>query len=619
VKTRWKVLIGLVVVLAALLVLNAVALNNQTKAAETTIEGGEIVSLPGGDVQVFEDGVEDARAAKARPPIVLVHCYSCSLHWWDRMAPILARDHRVIRVDLLGHGGSEKPKSGYEIPQQAALVAGALNEFEVEGAVVVGHSMGASVATALAEESSELVDRVVIVDEAPDTGYGGLGLLARLSYVPVLGQALNRLSDAPGGDSAVKAGYEEAFAPGFDIESGFPNPDQVVDDFDTMTYTAFDETHDANNDFLDEQPLTERLTAAAVPVMAIFGSEDQVYDDPAEALAAYEDVPGAQTAEIEGAGHSPNVEEPEETAALIREFAANASDADIGPPPEGGKKGKRGEPRGPSLVVQRALEDPEGSTLWIGEDGDPALGRLEPRELGAAELLGLLGRRVAVGDDEVGQPVRRLALLRVHHAAVAPLADVDDDVPGAVAGRHLLGAPAEERGVELERGVDVRGVQLVPGQAAGLVDPLRADVVAGLPPGQEGARRIGDHGHPAGGHDVEGLHRDVPADLAGLRGEVVGALDGDVVVPVRRRGVALTPRRDRGDAVAFDLARDVHAATRLLGDRVVLEPPAQQLSVERLGSVGVRGRQIDPAERPRRVLATPSHLLLLRSAWLDPS
>jgi pimeloyl-ACP methyl ester carboxylesterase len=338
VRTRWKVLIAVLVVLAALLVLNAIALSNQTKSAETTIEGGEIISLPGGDVQIYEDPVGNAARARSRPPVVLIHCYACSLHWWDRMAPILARDHRVIRIDLLGHGGSEKPSSGYEITQQAALVAGTMNELRAEGAVVVGHSMGASVATALAEESSELVDRVVIVDEAPDTGYGGLSLLARLQYVPVLGPALNRLTDAPGGDSAVKSGFGEAFAPDYDIESGFPNPDQVVDDFDAMTYTSFDEAREANNDFLEERPLTERLTAAAVPLMVLFGSEDQIYDDPAEALAAYDGVPGVQTAEIEGAGHSPNVERPEETAALIREFAANASDADIGPPPEGRRR-----------------------------------------------------------------------------------------------------------------------------------------------------------------------------------------------------------------------------------------------------------------------------------------
>jgi pimeloyl-ACP methyl ester carboxylesterase len=337
-RTGWKILIAVAVVLAALLALNTIALNNETGSAEATIEGGEILSLPGGEVQIYEDPVENARAAGSRPPIVLIHCYSCSLHWWDGMAPILARDHRVIRIDLLGHGGSEKPKSGYEIRQQAGLVAGALSELEVEGAVVVGHSMGGPVATALADESSELVDRVVIVDSTPAPGYGGLGLLARLQYVPVLGQAMNRLTDAPGGDSLVKTGYEEAFAPGFGVESGFPNPDQVVEDFDAMTYTAFKEARDATDDFIEEQPLPERLTAAAVPVMAIFGSEDQIVDDPAEALAAYKDVPGAQTAEIERAGHSPNVEEPEETAALIREFAANASDSDIGPPPEGGKR-----------------------------------------------------------------------------------------------------------------------------------------------------------------------------------------------------------------------------------------------------------------------------------------
>ncbi len=59
--------------------------------------------------------------------------------------------------------------------------------------------------------------------------------------------------------------------------------------------------------------------------MAIFGSEDQVYDDPAEARAAYEEVPGAVTEEIEGVGHSPNVEAPGKTARLVEGFAAEAT------------------------------------------------------------------------------------------------------------------------------------------------------------------------------------------------------------------------------------------------------------------------------------------------------
>ena len=336
-KRRWKVLIGAGVVIPLLLVLNTIALDNETKGAGVTYEGARILDLPGGLVQVLSEGVaiEDAKPGPAHPPIVLIHCYSCSMHWWDRMAPELTDEHSVTRVDLLGHGGSEKPSSGYAIEAQADLVAGALNELGVEGAVVVGHSMGASVATALAESSSELVDRVVIIDEAPDSSYGGLDLVAKLQYVPVLGEAMWRFGHVgPWQDSLVKSGYGQAFAPGFDIDTGFPNPDQVVEDYDAMTYTSFDQAGAANSDFLDEQPLTERLTAAAVPVLAIIGSEDQTLDDPAEALAAYGQVPGAVTHEIEGAGHSPNVEEPTETAALISDFAAEA----VAPAPKRGKR-----------------------------------------------------------------------------------------------------------------------------------------------------------------------------------------------------------------------------------------------------------------------------------------
>ena len=73
----------------------------------------------------------------------------------------------MIRIDLLGHGGSQKPSSGYEITSQAALVGAALDRLEVQGAVVVGHSMGFSVATALAEQSTQLVDRLVNIGAGP--------------------------------------------------------------------------------------------------------------------------------------------------------------------------------------------------------------------------------------------------------------------------------------------------------------------------------------------------------------------------------------------------------------------------------------------------------------------
>jgi pimeloyl-ACP methyl ester carboxylesterase len=335
-RAAW-IVVAVLVIVAVALTANTITVSNETKGAEITAEGAEILELSNGDLQVVET---PAQTDKPGAPVVLIHGYAASLHWWDSIVPLLSEDHRVITIDLLGHGGSEKPAGGYEMENQASIVAEALNRLRVQGAVVVGHSMGGSVATALATQSSELADRVVIVDSGPNNDdYGpGLPLLAKLGYMPVIGQLLNRITP----DSAVEEAYKDGFAPGYDIESGFENPDQVVDDYRAMTYTSFDESHDAADSYTEESPLNERLADAAVPVMVIFGAEDQIVHAD-EAIAAYEEIPGVRTATIEGAGHSPHVETPEETAPLILEFAADAGDEVLAPAPEsaaGGGKGK---------------------------------------------------------------------------------------------------------------------------------------------------------------------------------------------------------------------------------------------------------------------------------------
>ena len=140
-KRRWKIALGLLAALAVLLAVNTVTTGSQTKAAELTADEGRILELSRG--VGAGDATAGDRGARPGQPIVLLHCYACSLHWFDAIEPLLAENHRVIRIDLLGFGGSEKPESGYEIPTQAAIVAEALNELDVQGALVAGNSMGA--------------------------------------------------------------------------------------------------------------------------------------------------------------------------------------------------------------------------------------------------------------------------------------------------------------------------------------------------------------------------------------------------------------------------------------------------------------------------------------------
>jgi pimeloyl-ACP methyl ester carboxylesterase len=302
-RRGWKILIAVVAVLAVLIGVNAVVVSDETKSAEVNEPGGRILKLPGGEMQVVEHGPRGA------PPIVLIHCFTCAINWWDGMIPRLDREHRVIAVDLLGHGGSEKPSSGYSIEDQADLVAQALARLGVRDAEVVGHSLGGPVSIALAERSPQLVDRLVAIDSIPDDSYGDVGLIGELPFKPVIGQTLWRIKP----DFSIEDGLGVAFAPGFDV------PDAFVEDVKRMTYSSYTGSHDAFDDYTGEKPLPQRAAATGKPILAIMGAEEQIAKDPRAVLAAYR-AAGAQTKLIQGAGHSPNVEKPAQTAALVLAF-----------------------------------------------------------------------------------------------------------------------------------------------------------------------------------------------------------------------------------------------------------------------------------------------------------
>ena len=323
--SRWlKVTLAVIAGIVVLLVLNAIAVSNETKDAEQITDGAELIDTSAGTLQVLDEGNPQG------PPIVLIHGYAASMRWYDELAELLGTDHRVIRADLLGHGGSEKPSAGYAIGDQASALAEALASLGVTNATVVGHSLGATVATALAEQSPELAAKVVVVDEARnDDAENDFGLTTDLGYVPVIGQAMSRLLDVVP-TSLVRDQFDIAFADDFNTASGFEDPDQVVEDLSAMTYTAFTDSSDAEQEYTDDVPLDERLGALEIPLLVIFGAEDEIYDAESS-IAAYDDVAGARTELLEGVGHSPNVEAPEEIAPLISAFALE--------PPPGSKDG----------------------------------------------------------------------------------------------------------------------------------------------------------------------------------------------------------------------------------------------------------------------------------------
>ena len=188
--------------------------------------------------------------------------------------------------------------------------------------------------------------------------------------MPVLGQLLDRITP----DFAIKDAYEDAFAPGYDIESGFENPDQVVEDFEAMTYTSFDESSSAEDDYAEEIPLDERLATAAIPLLVIFGDEDQIYDAD-ESVAAFEDVPGMRSALVDGRrplapGREARGDSPPDPRVRGRgrrrgrgaAAAAQAAGTEAAAEEEGQREEEPGREAEPGLAPARSSERAAGAT-----------------------------------------------------------------------------------------------------------------------------------------------------------------------------------------------------------------------------------------------------------------
>jgi pimeloyl-ACP methyl ester carboxylesterase len=98
------------------------------------------------------------------PPMLFVHGYSCDSHDWSWQLGHFAAGHRVIAVDLRGHGRSSVPDDGYDYLDFAGDIAALLDQVGCGSVVAVGHSLGGVIVSALAVERPELVEAVVSVD-----------------------------------------------------------------------------------------------------------------------------------------------------------------------------------------------------------------------------------------------------------------------------------------------------------------------------------------------------------------------------------------------------------------------------------------------------------------------
>jgi pimeloyl-ACP methyl ester carboxylesterase len=111
-------------------------------------------------------------AGSGSPAVVLIHCWSGNRSFWKHQVGQLAREHEVVALDLPGHGASGRGRAQWSIDALGADVAGLCAELGLERVILVGHSMGGPVALAAAARMPGRVAGIVAVDTLHDATQG---------------------------------------------------------------------------------------------------------------------------------------------------------------------------------------------------------------------------------------------------------------------------------------------------------------------------------------------------------------------------------------------------------------------------------------------------------------
>ena len=104
---------------------------------------------------------------KGRPAFVFIHGWTCDRSFFAPQVKHFARRHRVVSLDLRGHGQSDKPQGPYPISAYVDDIAFLIGTLQLGKVVAVGHSMGGITALQLAADHPDKVAAIVMVDPAP--------------------------------------------------------------------------------------------------------------------------------------------------------------------------------------------------------------------------------------------------------------------------------------------------------------------------------------------------------------------------------------------------------------------------------------------------------------------
>jgi pimeloyl-ACP methyl ester carboxylesterase len=121
---------------------------------------GEFIDVNGARLYYYAAGTRGAGE-----PVIFLHGFPTSSHLWTDVIPLVPKGHRVVVVDLLGYGRSDRPAGrDVSVRGHAERVVGLLDALAINYACIVGHDVGGGIAQTMAVRWPTRVSRLMLVN-----------------------------------------------------------------------------------------------------------------------------------------------------------------------------------------------------------------------------------------------------------------------------------------------------------------------------------------------------------------------------------------------------------------------------------------------------------------------
>ncbi len=240
--------------------------------------------------------------------VVLIHGFGANKDNWTRLAAKLTDEFNVYAIDLPGHGDSSKDLDlGYRFEDQVQHVSRILDALDIDQAHMMGNSMGGAITALYAARFPGQVRSAVLFDPAGIFEYDS-------ELVDLVTEGDNPLIPRKPGDFDRLMDFaleKKPFAPWpiLDVMEQKAIANREVNE---VIFAAIRDTG-------YEPDFRNAITQIRAPVLVVWGKEDRVINYR-NADVFVERIPNARKVLLEGVGHAPMIEVPEESARLFREF-----------------------------------------------------------------------------------------------------------------------------------------------------------------------------------------------------------------------------------------------------------------------------------------------------------